>query len=188
MWRNAAARFVNLSRRFDKIDFPAKFAISSWEPARYIFYVDFSNNLFKFFLAINVWPRRSVHEQGEERVPEQRLNLKSLCSSMILLFNELQNIYFVFGYFLFPKHIRKTHQESMIMFIKEKELDAFHLFTAVSTQSLDQRNLSGNIRSGDISKRPNFQIWKLPPRFPNAVTAHFAAAAVDFQSSLNRKS
>ena len=54
MWRNAAARFVNLSRRFDKIDFPSKFAISSWEPARYIFYVDFSNNLFKFFLAINV--------------------------------------------------------------------------------------------------------------------------------------
>ena len=195
MWRNAAARFVNLSRRFDKIDFPSKFAISSWEPARYIFYVDFSNNLFKFFLAINVWPRRSVHEQGEERVPEQRLNLKLsnllitlLINDFTRIFNELQNIYFVFGYFLFPKHIRKTHQESMIMFIKEKELDAFHLFTAVSTQSLDQRNLSGNIRSGDISKRPNFQIWKLPPRFPNAVTAHFAAAGADFQSSLNRNS
>ena len=76
MWRNAAARFVNLSRRFDKIDFPSKFAISSWEPARYKIYGDFSIDLFKIVLAFNVWPRRSVHEQGEEWMPEQVLNLK----------------------------------------------------------------------------------------------------------------
>ena len=62
MWRNAASRFVNLSRRFDKIDFPSKFAISSWEPARYKIYGDFSTDLFKIVLAFNV----CVHEQGEE--------------------------------------------------------------------------------------------------------------------------
>ena len=101
MWRNAAARFVNLSRRFDKIDFPSKFAISSWEPARYKIYGDFSIDLFKIVLAFNVWPRRSVHEQGEERVPEQRLNLKLsnllitlLINDFTRIFNELQNIYF----------------------------------------------------------------------------------------------
>lgn len=34
-----------------------------------------------------------------------------LCSSLILLFNDLQNIYFVFGYFLFHKH---TYQEDTL--------------------------------------------------------------------------
>ena len=101
MWRNAASRFVNLSRRFDKIDFPSKFAISSWEPARYKIYGDFSTDLFKIVLAFNVWPRRSVHEQGEEWVPEQRLNLK--LSNLLITLPIID--------FLFHKH---TYQEDTL--------------------------------------------------------------------------